>query len=226
MVEKYADWQAWLHDYIVGQRALRIHAFILEKAALAPVLTEKTPRSVLDVGCGGGQAALRLKSLYAHLTITGIDLTESQIVRACQRAKSKQADVQFEVADAQALPYADASFDVVFSFGSVKHWPDPLQGVSECWRVLKPGGDLLLVDSTSDASRGQLLNFLKVAGIPGLLRPLLGTFLDKILVRPARPMTTYYQIAEQLNLPQGTVTQPDYMPTVLFRTRKPLSKNS
>ncbi|MCB9458568.1 MAG: class I SAM-dependent methyltransferase [Anaerolineaceae bacterium] len=225
MIEKYADWQAWLHDYIVGQRALKLHAFILKEFKLEPILAEKRERSVLDIGCGGGQAVIRLKELYPHLDLTGIDLTESQIARAEIRAKRKQCQVQFEVADALALPFPDAHFDVVYSFGSVKHWPDPLKGIRESWRVLKPGGELLLIDSTSDATREQMLNFLAIAKIPSPLRPLLAPILESILVRHARPMSTYYQIAEQLNLPPGTVTKPASLPTFLFRTKKPLVAN-
>ncbi|MCA9884806.1 MAG: class I SAM-dependent methyltransferase [Anaerolineae bacterium] len=225
MIEKYADWQAWLHDYIVGQQALKLHAFILKEFKLEPILAEKKPRSVLDVGCGGGQAVIRLKELYPHLDLTGIDLTESQISRADIRAKRKRCQVQFEVADALALPFPDEHFDVVYSFGSVKHWPDPLKGIRESWRVLKPGGELLLIDSTSDATREQMINFLAIAKMPSPLHPLLAPMLENIFVQNARPMSIYYQIGEQLNLPPGTVTQPAALPTFLFRTRKPLAAN-
>ena len=111
MIEKYADWQAWLHDYIVGQRALKLHAFILKEFKLEPILAEKKPRSVLDVGCGGGQAVIRLKELYPHLDLTGIDLTESQISRAEIRAKRKRCQVQFDVADAEIVALGEGEIE-------------------------------------------------------------------------------------------------------------------
>jgi SAM-dependent methyltransferase len=123
--ERYSPIQAWLHDYLIAERALNLHAYLLDTTGLSAILSEPRSRTLLDVGSGGGQSAMRLKRVYPHLTITGVDLSEDQIARARRRAQRAGVDVCFEVADAQALPFADASFDVVFSFGSAKHWPDP-----------------------------------------------------------------------------------------------------
>ncbi len=151
--QKYSYLQAWVYDYLIADHALNLHAYILEYAKLADFLAKQWECSVLDVGCGGGQSAIRLKERYPHLRLTGIDLSTAQIARARQRAHRKGYALQFEVADAQMLPFPEASFDVVFSFGSAKHWPNPLKGIGECWRVLKPGGELLVADATSDATK-------------------------------------------------------------------------
>ncbi len=221
MVERYTDFQAWLHDFFVGQRALNLHSHLFEQSGLDALLAERNTRRVLDVGCGGGQAALWLKARYPHLHLAGIDLSEPQIARAHRRAQRQRTDVTFEVANAQALPFPDASFDVVYSFGSVKHWPDPLKGIGECWRVLKPGGALLLADSTSDATRAQVVSFYRIAGFPRLLEDLVVPVVQRIIVQPARPMSVYHNIAATLGMPPGSVTQPPYMPAFLFSARKP-----
>jgi ubiquinone/menaquinone biosynthesis C-methylase UbiE len=219
--QKYSYLQAWLHDYLIANRALNLHAYILKHSKLADILAEQQERSVLDVGCGGGQSVIRMKERYPHLRLTGIDLSADQIARARKRAQRKGYKLRFEAADAQALPFPNASFDVVFSFGSAKHWPDPLKGFGECWRVLKPGGELLVADATSDATKEQVNNFYKISGFPRLFQKPVTAILYKRMFRPACPMKTYHHIAAQLRMPQGTVSHLPSMPVFLFRTQKP-----
>lgn len=78
--------------------------------------------------------------------VVAMDISERMLARARHRAERLSATVRLEVGDAQVLSYADASFDVVvatFLFCSV---PDPVLGLTEAKRVLKPGGQLLLVE--------------------------------------------------------------------------------
>jgi ubiquinone/menaquinone biosynthesis C-methylase UbiE len=221
MPQKYSSLEAWMHDTLVADRALFLHAYILEHGKLVDVLAEKKERRLLDVGCGGGQSAIRLKELYPHLSLVGIDLSPYLIARARKRAQQKGVAVQFEMADAQTLPYPDASFDIVYSFGSAKHWPDPLKGFGECWRVLKPGGELLVSDATSDATREQAENFYAIARFPKLFQKPVAAMLLFRMFRPALPVEFYRKIAAQLGMPQGTVSHLPGMPAFLFRTQKP-----
>jgi ubiquinone/menaquinone biosynthesis C-methylase UbiE len=219
--QRYSRIQAWAHDHLIADRALRLHAYILEHGRLAGVLSERRERCLLDVGCGGGQSAFRLKELYPHLHITGIDLSDDMITAARKRALQKGLAIQFKIADAQALPFPDASFDIVFSFGSAKHWPDPLRGLGECWRVLAPAGELLVADATSDATPLEVEDFYAVAGFPGILRKPVSAMLYRRMFRPALSVETYRQIAEQLRMPRGTVSRLPSMPAFLFRAQKP-----
>jgi len=221
MPGRYSRVQAWAHDTLIGDRALNLHDYILEYGKLVETLAETRDRSLLDVGCGGGQAAIRMKERYPHLRLTGIDLSEGMIAGARQRARSKGLAIQFEVAGAQALPFPDASFEVVYSFGSAKHWPDPLKGLGECWRVLRPGGDLLVADATSDATLQEVENFYAIARFPRLFQKPVAAMLYQRMFRPARSVETYRQIAAELQMPEGTVSHLPSMPAFLFRTRKP-----
>jgi ubiquinone/menaquinone biosynthesis C-methylase UbiE len=221
LTQKYSSPEAWFHDYVIADRALNLHAHILNYGKLVNVLAVKKEWSLLDVGCGGGQSAIRLKELYPYLQLTGIDLSPDQIKRARQRTQQKELTIKFEVADAQSLPYPDASFDIVYSFGSAKHWPDPLMGFGECWRVLKPGGELLVADATSDATPEQVENFYAITGFPNLFKKPVSAMLYRRMFRRALSIETYRQIAIQLQMPQGTVSQLSSMPVFLFRTQKP-----
>lgn len=222
MVQKYNRLQAWLHDTLIANRALRLHEYILRVTGLSDVLADPKQRRLLDVGCGGGQAAIMLQERYPHLQLTGIDLSDFMIERARRNAARKGYAIQFEAADAQSLPYPDASFDVVYSFGSAKHWPEPVRGFAECWRALKPGGRLLVSDATSDATPADVENFYTIAGFPDLLKKPVAAMLQRRMFRPARPLAFYRQIADQLNMPDGTVRQLESMPAFLFNTRKPV----
>lgn len=221
MPERYSNVQAWAHDTFIADRALRLHDYILEYAQLKEILAEKRERNLLDVGCGGGQAAIRMKELFPHLDLTGIDLSEWMIAGARRRAGHKGCDIHFQAADVLALPFPNSSFDVVYSFGSAKHWPDPMMGFSECWRVLRPGGELLIADATSDATSQEIENFYEIAGFPNLLKKLVARVLSRRMFRPARSVESYRQIAAELQMPKGTVGHLPSMPAFLFRTRKP-----
>jgi len=101
--------------------------------------------AVLDLGCGTGELTARLAAKYPRASFVGVDLEESHLERARARCDSFGARVRFEVADALALPYADASFDFVVCRHVIQAVPDPPRAVAEMRRVLRPGGRLHLI---------------------------------------------------------------------------------
>ncbi|NJO20633.1 MAG: methyltransferase domain-containing protein, partial [Spirulinaceae cyanobacterium RM2_2_10] len=103
------------------------------------------PTSILDAGCGIGGSSLYLAEKYSA-SVTGITLSPVQAVRAQQRAMTTGLGdrVSFQVADALATPFPTANFDLVWSLESGEHMPDKAAFLQECYRVLKPGGQLLL----------------------------------------------------------------------------------
>jgi ubiquinone/menaquinone biosynthesis C-methylase UbiE len=98
---------------------------------------------VLEIGVGTGK---NMPFYRKSWQITAIDLSPRMLEQAKRRAEREHVEVELRLGDAQALPYADASFDTViatFVFCSV---PDPVQGLLEAARVLVPGGQLLLLE--------------------------------------------------------------------------------
>ncbi len=102
---------------------------------------------ILDVGCGIGGSSLYLAQKF-NARVTGITLSPVQASRAAERATEANylnTQASFQVADAQNMPFADNSFDLVWSLESGEHMPDKTKFMQECYRVLKPGGKLIMV---------------------------------------------------------------------------------
>ena len=111
---------------------------------------------VLEVGCGTGEIAQRARARVGpDGQASGIDPSADMITVAQQKAARAGLDVDYRVGAIEALPYPDATFDVVLSSLMMHHLPDELKarGLSEVRRVLKPGGRLLIVDFTRPRHR-------------------------------------------------------------------------
>jgi ubiquinone/menaquinone biosynthesis C-methylase UbiE len=105
-------------------------------------------RRLLDIGTGPGQLLLALSKTLPEAELVGIDISPAMIAQAQRNLKTHGRDTHIEVkvAGADALPFADGIFDRVVSTGSLHHWNDPVNALSEAHRVLKAGGYALLYD--------------------------------------------------------------------------------
>lgn len=100
----------------------------------------------LDIATGGGHTALAVAPLVAKITVT--DLTPLMLKAAEEFLRSQGVDnAEFQIADAEQLPFADNSFDRVTCRIAPHHFPDVGKAVHEIARVLKPGGLFLVIDS-------------------------------------------------------------------------------
>ena len=109
---------------------------------LAPLLAGK---KALDLGCFTGGRTIAWLERYKLLHITGIDVKEVFIEAANEFAASRQSSADFLVARAERLPFVEDCFDAVMSFDVFEHVQDVRMTLSECHRVLKPGGMLFVV---------------------------------------------------------------------------------
>jgi len=107
---------------------------------------------ILDIGTGPGQLLPVLRQAAPGTRLLGIDISTSMVAQARRNLEHYGWDPGIEVlaAGANALPFADKTFDRVVSTGSLHHWKDPLQALSEAHRVVKVGGYALLYDLVKD----------------------------------------------------------------------------
>jgi SAM-dependent methyltransferase len=112
-----------------------------EAAALAPP-------TVLDVGTGPGALAIEIAQRCRSCSVVGVDVAPEMLATAVDRVRGAgvAARVSFRVADAAALPLADASIDVAVSTLSLHHWRDVPAILRELHRVVTPGGRVLIYD--------------------------------------------------------------------------------
>ena len=102
---------------------------------------------VLDVGCGGGKTVSKLCEMVGNGKVYGIDYSDLCIKKA-EKLNHKSVlcgKVKLQKAPVSALPFDSDKFDLVTAVETYYFWPDKLNDLREIWRVLKPGGKILLV---------------------------------------------------------------------------------
>lgn len=146
-------------------RATADLAQMMQWAALQP-----TDR-VLDIATGGGHTALYFAP-YVH-EVVATDFTPTMLAAAAQHIADRGVhNIRTELADAEALPYAAESFEVVTCRTAPHHFPNPQQFVREVARVLQPGGRFVLVDNSvpTDHEIDEFINELQKLHDPTHLR--------------------------------------------------------
>jgi SAM-dependent methyltransferase len=113
---------------------------------------------VLDVACGTGNLAVPAARTGA--TVTGVDIATNLVQAARERAKSEGLAVQFDEGDAEHLPYADASFDVVVSMFGAMFAPRPERVAAELTRVCRSGGMIAMANWTPQGFVGKTFRLM------------------------------------------------------------------
>jgi SAM-dependent methyltransferase len=136
---------------------------------------------VLDVACGSGNGAIAAARRAWGNTV-GADFVPALLERGRERAAAERLEVEFVEADAQALPFEDASFDVALSIFGAMFAADQQKAADELLRVVKPGGRIGMANWTPDGGIGAM--FMTIAKHapppPGINPPLLWGTEDRL----------------------------------------------
>jgi SAM-dependent methyltransferase len=111
-----------------------------------------TTGCILDIGTGPGQLLLAMRKVIPGTRIVGIDISPAMVTQARRNVEKcgRVLKIELRVANANALPFADETFDLVVSTGSLHHWKDPISSLYEVHRVLKIGSFALIYDLVRD----------------------------------------------------------------------------
>ncbi|MBI1953857.1 MAG: methyltransferase domain-containing protein [Candidatus Omnitrophica bacterium] len=135
-------WDSYLEESL--GRALRL-------------IEARGPFSLLDVGCGTGLFLERLLLKFPEASFNGIDPSPGMLGKA-QEKLSGQPRVRLKLAFAEALPFEGAVFDWVVCVNDLHAFRSPKKAAHEMFRVLKPGGRILLLDWCRDSWMGKIVN--------------------------------------------------------------------
>lgn len=109
---------------------------------------------VLDVACGSGNVAI--PAARAGATVIGVDIAPNLLEEARQRAREQSLDIEFEEGDAESLPYADSTFDMVLSMFGAMFAPRPERAAEEMLRVCRSGGTVAMANWTPGGFSGSM----------------------------------------------------------------------
>ncbi len=166
-----------------------------EFKALARATAEKLPprASVLEVAPGPGYFAIELAKLGDY-QITGLDISETFVEIARANAAEAGVRVDFQQGNTSKMPAEDASFDYLLCRAAFKNFSEPVRALQEMYRVLKPGGQALIIDMRGDASNEsikQAVDGMSLGAVNGLITRLTFRFM---LVKRAYTRTQFEEM--------------------------------
>lgn len=148
------DAQAATYDAgMEGEHARRLYPHVLGEVRAA-VAGLAAPR-LLDLGCGTGALAERVLGVAPGAHLTCVDLSP-RMAEAARARLAGRAEVL--LGDAERLPFHDAGFDAAWCNDSFHHYPDPERAAFQAWRVLAPGGALVIGDAWQPAPARAVMN--------------------------------------------------------------------
>ncbi len=208
-----AQFDAWAHGY--DRSILQRLIFQPSYDAFAELLVEwygDSPRTVrmLDVGCGTGTLAAGVALSQLPIEVIGLDYSVAMCVKANDKARAAQVDrlAGFVAGDSEHLPFADGTFDVLTCSNSFHHYPHQQAAVAEMYRVLAPGGRLMIIDGFRDnvigwfvfdvcvesveqavhhASYTRMREYFTAAGFTGIMQRKINVFCPILLTAATRP---------------------------------------
>ena len=119
--------------------------------------------NVLEVAPGPGFFAIELAKL-GDFKITGLDISRTFVEIATENARNAGVRIDFRLGNASAMPFADDSFDFIYCSAAFKNFSEPVKALDEMYRVLRPGGEAMVVDLRKDVSLDEIDVYVKQSG--------------------------------------------------------------
>ncbi len=191
---KGAGMEGWVARWYTRTRGNDIEEFRSQARSVAAEL--RPGASVLEVAPGPGFFSIELAKL-GEFAVTGLDISQTFVEIATANAKAAGVNVEFRVGNAAAMPFGDESFDFIYCSAAFKNFAEPVAALAEMHRVLRPGGQALVVDLRKDISLSEVDAYLKQSGRSGFDAWLSSLIFRHMLVKRAYTEDGFAQLARQ-----------------------------
>ncbi|MEV0229842.1 class I SAM-dependent methyltransferase [Nonomuraea sp. NPDC050786] len=151
---------------------------------------------ILEVAPGPGYLSIAL-ARTGDYTVTGLDISETFVEIAREKAAEAGVEVDFRVGNASAMPFEDESFDFVVCCAAFKNFSDPVGALQEMHRVLRPGGRALINDLRRDVSKEAVDEDVDRMGLGGLSKAFTKYVLRSFLPRQAYTKSEFEGLVAQ-----------------------------
>lgn len=158
---KGAGMEGWLARWYTKTRRNDIEDFRRQARQVAESLPAGC--EVLEVAPGPGFFAIELAKL-GNFHLTALDISRSFVQIATENAAKANVKVSFQLGNASAMPFADQSFDFIYCSAAFKNFSEPTRALDEMHRVLRPGGQALVMDLRKDVSLEAIDEYVERSG--------------------------------------------------------------
>ena len=150
--------EGWVARWYARTRRNDMEDFRREAKAVAERL--RPGCDVLEVAPGPGFFAVELAKQGAF-KLTGLDVSRTLVEIAAENVRKAGVKIDFRLGNAAAMPFADESFDMTYCAAAFKNFSEPVKALDEMYRVLRPGGEAVVVDLCKDASLDEIDTYVK-----------------------------------------------------------------
>ncbi len=152
--------------------------------------------NVLEVAPGPGFFAIELAKL-GDFKITGLDISRTFVEIATENARNAGVRIDFRLGNASAMPFADDSFDFIYCSAAFKNFSEPVKALDEMYRVLRPGGEAMVVDLRKDVSLDEIDVYVKQSGRSRIDAWMTSWAFRCLLIKRAYTKDEFSRMAEQ-----------------------------
>ncbi len=153
--------KGWLARWYARTRRNDVEDFRRQAGTVAEHLSRGC--NVLEVAPGPGFFAIELAKL-GDFKITGLDISRTFVEIAMENARNAGVKIDFRLGNASAMPFAGESFDFIYCSAAFKNFSEPVKALDEMLRVLRPGGEAMVVDLRKDVSLDEIDAYVKQSG--------------------------------------------------------------
>ncbi|HUA77079.1 MAG TPA: class I SAM-dependent methyltransferase [Acetobacteraceae bacterium] len=158
---KDAGMEGWLARWYARTRRNDAAEFARQAEAVAARLGVRG--DVLEVAPGPGYFAIALARL-GDFRITGLDLSRTLVGIAAENAMKAGARIDFRIGNAASMPFAEGAFDFVYCAAAFKNFAAPVRALDEMHRVLRPGGEAMILDLRKDVPIAEIDAYVRASG--------------------------------------------------------------